>query len=139
MVTSIQKGILLRRMMKPLALTALIIGLLYAVALWIIEQRELTRKHFQDYERREQERVQKEFKDAEERLAWCTQTGGAIWRNSQWLFEGHHTYCQVAGMRVFRDEFTGCQYFSGNSRMSPRMDATGKQICNLSGTNTVRP
>ena len=33
------------------------------------------------------------------------------------------------GMIVLTDEFTGCQYLYKNG-IAPRMDATGKQVCN---------
>ena len=35
----------------------------------------------------------------------------------------------TGGMIVLTDEFTGCQYLY-KSGIAPRMDATGKQVCN---------
>lgn len=35
----------------------------------------------------------------------------------------------TGGMMVLTDEFTGCQYLYKDS-IAPRMDATGKQLCN---------
>jgi hypothetical protein len=36
---------------------------------------------------------------------------------------------RTGGMIVLTDEFTGCQYLY-KSGIAPRMDATGKQVCN---------